>query len=285
MACGYLHRPDLTAERFVDDPFSSDPASRLYRSGDLARFVLADGDIEYLGRIDEQVQIRGFRVELGEIELVLAGHPAVRGAAIVAEGQGEQMRLVGYFIPAQAEAPASGSLRRFLQAKLPDYMVPAALIPLDAFPMTTNGKLDRKALPRPDGSRLDIDLAYAAPQTELEQRIASVFQDVLKIDHVGLHDNFFDLGANSLLLVQVHRKLKNCADCAAPVIRLFQYPTVAGLAAHLAESGNQSSARQQVQERVGRRRAARDSRRIRTTCPEELSMHDRAQETGGPSTR
>jgi amino acid adenylation domain-containing protein len=263
VARGYLYRSELNEERFVPDPFASDPEARLYRSGDLARFLGPDDDIEYLGRIDQQVQIRGFRVELGEIESVLGAHPGVREAVVLPQGQGALMRLVGYFVPAPGEPPAAIELRRYLQARMPEYMVPATLIQVDAFTMTANGKLDREALPRPeDDSWRASDEAYRAPESALERRIAAAFQEVLGIGRVGLHDNFFDLGANSLLLVQVHRKLCQELDLDLPVISLFQYPTLAALAAHLADrQPGQPSATQQARQRAARRKAAREKRR------------------------
>jgi acyl carrier protein len=259
---GYLHRPELTDERFIPDPFEAGPAARVYRSGDLGRFT-ADGDIEYLGRIDHQVQIRGFRVELGEIEAVLSAHPGVREAVVLPHGQGEQLQPVGYYIPASGGTPATAGLRRYLQARLPDYMMPTRLIPVEAFPMTANGKLDRDALRRPDKLRQMDDAPYAPPRSVLERRIASVFQEVLGIGRVGLNDNFFDLGANSLLLVQMHRKLREQLEPDIPVVRLFQYPTVAALAGQLADtvSGRSPSATRVAQERVARRKAAREQRR------------------------
>jgi amino acid adenylation domain-containing protein len=269
VAQGYLNRPELTAERFVADPFGGDPQARLYRSGDLARLLAPDGDIEYLGRIDHQVQIRGFRVELGEIAAVLGTHPDVREAIVLPWGEDGAMRLIGYFIPAADEVPATGELRRHLQAQLPDYMIPAALIAVETFPVTVNGKLDRAALPRPDHSRPQVDGAYAAPEGELEQGIAALFREVLGIERVGLHDNFFDLGANSLLLVRVHRKLREQLARDIPVIRLFQYPTVAALAEQLddRQSAAQPSGPQQALERGARRKAARLKRSGRSPAP------------------
>jgi acyl-coenzyme A synthetase/AMP-(fatty) acid ligase/acyl carrier protein len=263
VARGYIARPELTEERFVPDRFGADLQARLYRSGDLARFLAPDGDIEYLGRIDHQVQIRGFRVEPGEIEAVLGTHPGVREAVVVPQGQDGQSRLVGYFVAAPGGPPATGALRHHLQARLPDYMIPAALVAVGAFPMTANGKLDRDALPPPDDGRPEVDAPYNSPKGEVERRIAAVFQEVLGIRRVGLHDNFFELGANSLLLVQVHRKLRARLERDMPVIRLFQYPTVAALAGQLAdhEAGEQVSATQQAQERVARRKASREKRR------------------------
>jgi hypothetical protein len=259
VARGYLGRPELTAQRFVPDPFSADPLARLYRSGDLAR-RLADGDLEYLGRIDEQVQLRGFRIELGEIEAALAAHPGVREAVVLADGQGERMRLAAWFVPLADNPPTPAELRRHLQARLPDYMVPAALVAVDAFALTPNGKLDRRALPRPDA--LPAGAGYIAPQSELEQRIAAVFEQIVGAGRVGLHDNFFDAGANSLLLVQVQRRLKAELARDVPAVRLFQHPSVAALAAWLADiPAAEPPAADTARDRAARRLAAREQRR------------------------
>ena len=218
-----------------------------------------------MGRIDHQVQLRGFRIELGEVESVLAAHIGVREAVVLADGHGERMRLAAWFVPMPGETTTADALRHYLRARLPDYMVPAALIPVHRFPLTANGKLDRGALPRPDEHGHEADPAYVAPHSELERTIAAVFQEVVGIDRVGLHDNFFDLGANSLLLVQVQRRLRAQLERDVPVIRLFQYPTVAALARQLAghESGAQPSATRQARERAALRKAARDDRERR----------------------
>jgi hypothetical protein len=262
VARGYLNRPELTAERFVTDPFSDDPTARLYRTGDLGRFRL-DGDIEYLGRIDQQVKIRGFRIEPGEIEAVMCALPAVRDAIVLSHGRNEHMRLVGYVIPNENDPGMVAALRRELQARLPNHMVPAHLIPVDAFPLTVNGKLDRAALPRPEDGRPSVDTPYAAPERALERQIAGAFKEVLGVQQVGLNDNFFDLGANSLLLVLVHRKLKDTLGRDLSVVSLFQYPNAAALAAHLGSlsSGDTHSITEQAEDRGIQRRAARDRRR------------------------
>ena len=273
VAKGYLNRPDLTADRFIADPFDPDPTARLYRSGDLARFRVADNDIEYLGRIDHQVQIRGFRVELGEIEETLRACPGIAKAVVLAHGQGAHMRLVGYFVGA-GESPSAGAVRRHLQASLPDYMIPAALIAVPAFPLTGNGKLDRVALLALEGSRPEVDVAYTAPADEMERLLVSLFQEALGIDRVGVHDNFFELGANSLLLVQVHRRLRERLQHDIAVVRLFQYPTVSALARELA--GQPSAAQhldpQPARDRGARRRAARDKRN--SASPQPLTTVD-----------
>ncbi|RKH36324.1 non-ribosomal peptide synthetase, partial [Corallococcus llansteffanensis] len=197
LARGYLGQPALTAERFVPHPFSTSPGARLYRTGDLARWR-ADGQLEFLGRTDFQVKLRGFRLELGEIEAALARQPGVREVAVlVREDVPGDKRLVAYLVLAP-DSPSVSELRRALQQQLPGYMVPAHLLPLDALPLTPNGKLDRRALPAPD-ARPSLDTGFVAPQSALEQQLASAWQSVLRLDKVGVHDNFFDLGGNSLL--------------------------------------------------------------------------------------
>ncbi len=211
LAHGYLNRPDLTAERFVDDPYRT-PGSRaplrIYRTGDLARRH-ADGRVEVLGRTDHQVKIRGYRIELGEIEVALAHHPAIREAVVVArdDGRGAQ-RLVAYLI-AEGDAPPAGELRLFLRPSLPDYMIPAAFMVLDAFPHTPNGKVDRRALPSPETLRLRRDEAKAPPTTPTEQTVAAVWSELLGGAQVGVYDNFFDLGGHSLLAMEALSKLEH----------------------------------------------------------------------------
>lgn len=202
LARGYLDRPELTAEKFISHPFSDDPNERLYRTGDLARYR-ADSSIEFLGRIDSQVKLRGFRIELGELEACLRQHPKLREAAVLArEDHAGEKRLAAYFVPSGASAPASSDeLRSFLKNLLPDYLLPSSFVALDQMPLTPNGKLDRKALPAPD--RLLSDSAPVAPRTLLEQQLAAIFASVLKIDRVGIRDNFFDLGGHSFLVLRV----------------------------------------------------------------------------------
>ncbi|MBT2491914.1 amino acid adenylation domain-containing protein [Streptomyces sp. ISL-96] len=222
VARGYLNRPELTAGRFVPDPFG--PAgARLYKSGDLAR-RLPDGSLEFLGRIDDQVKIRGFRIELGEIESALAGHPAVRDAVVVVRDE----RLVAYVVPA-GHAPSLGELRAHLAASLPEYMIPAAFVPLDALPLTTNGKLDKRALPAPEGSALGSDRAYIAPRTAVEQQIAAIWQEALGVDRVGVEDGFFDLGGDSIRALVVVGALRAAGHDLA-VRDVLAARTVAALA-------------------------------------------------------
>ena len=233
LARGYLNRPDLTAEKFIPDPFSDEPGARLYRTGDLARH-LPDGQIEFLGRVDQQVKIRGFRVELGEIEAVLGNHPGVR-EAVVALREEIHERLVAYVVPAGEDAPIASELRSHLQAVLPEYMLPAAFVTIEELPLTPNGKVDRSALPAPEGLRPQLAAAYVAPQNETERVISTIWQDVLQIEKVGIYDNFFDLGGHSLLMVRVNRRLREEFDREVSMIDLFRYPTVSALAEFLTQ--------------------------------------------------
>ncbi|MEA2691558.1 MAG: hypothetical protein QOJ16_945, partial [Acidobacteriota bacterium] len=233
VTAGYLSHPDLTAARFVPNPFpGAAPGDRLYRSGDLACWR-ATGELEYLGRIDHQVKVRGFRIELGEIETVLKQHPAVAAAAVVARGEGaEDRRLVAYLVPAADATSAIEELRRYLREKLPDYMVPAAFVLLAALPLTGNGKLDRDALPAPGEERPDLEQPYAPPRTPTEMALASIWSRVLGVDRVGVHDNFFALGGDSILSIRVVAQAAQIGLIFA-LPDLFRDQTVAALAAGL----------------------------------------------------
>ncbi len=238
VARGYLNRPDMTAERFVSDPFSAVPGARMYKTGDLARYR-ADGTIEFLGRADHQVKVRGFRIELGEIEAALGQHPAVREAVVLAQedvagdpadAAGRQKRLVAYVVAEPGLPPTTTELRDFLQQKLPEYMVPAIFVPLDALPLMPNGKIDRQALRVPGGLRPRLDGAFVAPRTLTEELLAGIWGQLLEIDLVGTHDNFFDLGGHSLLATQLMSRVREAFQVEIPLRRLFEAPTVAGLA-------------------------------------------------------
>jgi len=241
LARGYLNRPQLTAERFIPNPFSTEPGTRLYKTGDLARY-LPDGNIEYLGRLDHQVKIRGFRIELGEIEATLGQHPAVQEAIVLArDDDGTGARLAAYVVPVRTEpAPTTSDLLRFLQARLPDYMMPAAFMLLDTLPLTPSGKVDRRALPIPDANRPDLEVAYLAPRTPLEQVLAQIWEDVLGVERVGVHDNFFELGGHSLLAIQVVSRIRAALHTDLPLRRLFETPTIDGLATSLGSKTDQS---------------------------------------------
>ncbi|WP_157696344.1 non-ribosomal peptide synthetase, partial [Caballeronia temeraria] len=234
---GYLNRPELTAERFLDDPFA--PGARMYRTGDLARYR-ADGNIEFLGRNDHQVKMRGFRIELGEIETQLADHPAVRDAVVIARARHEKthdQQLVAY-VTLASETDAS-ALREHMSSRLPDYMVPSAFVTLDALPLTPTGKLDRRALPDPQWQDL---AAYVAPRTSLEHSLAQCFADVLGLERVSVFDNFFALGGHSLLATQLVSRVREALSVEVPLRKLFDAPSVASLAEALEESPRHVSA-------------------------------------------
>ena len=229
LARGYLNRAELTAEKFIADPISGKAGARLYKTGDLARY-LADGNIEYLGRIDHQVKIRGFRIELGEIEAVLSKHPAVMEAVVVArEDKPGEKWLVGYVV-AGTVAPSIQELREYLRKQLPDYMVPAAFVTLEKMPLTASGKADRKALPAPDAASMAAVDGYVAPKTRVQELLAQIWEEVLKRDRVGVEDDFFSLGGHSLLAIQVIARINDAFQTALPIRRLFEAPTVALLA-------------------------------------------------------
>ncbi|MGB8645079.1 MAG: amino acid adenylation domain-containing protein [Anaerolineae bacterium] len=231
LARGYLHRPDQTAARFVPNPFASTPGERLYRTGDRARY-LPDGTIEFLGRVDRQVKIRGYRIELGEIETVLEQHPRVLEALLVArevdQGTGHK-QLIAYIRPQGESALPIDELRGFIKTQLPDYMIPAAFVLMEAFPLTSNGKIDHRRLPDPDSARPELAQSFVAPRTPAEQILADIWQKVLGVDRVGIHDNFFDLGGDSILSLQIVARATQAGYRLAPR-HLFQYQTIAGLA-------------------------------------------------------
>jgi amino acid adenylation domain-containing protein len=240
LARNYLKRPELTAERFIPHPFG--PAgARLYKSGDLARY-LPHGEMEYLGRLDHQVKIRGFRIELGEIESVLMQHRDVREAIVLArEDQTESKRLVAYLTTDAKSAPTISELRGFLKTRLADYMVPASFVMLEKFPLTPNGKVDRRALPVPDQIRPDLEDAFVAARSPVERRLAEIWCQVLGLERVGVHDNFFELGGHSLLATKVVSRIRAVVGTELPLRRIFESPTVSELAKILGEEEARSS--------------------------------------------
>jgi amino acid adenylation domain-containing protein len=230
LARGYWGRPGLTAERFVPDPLSGTPGARLYRTGDRARWR-ADGVLEFLGRVDDQVKIRGNRVEPGEVETVLREHPAVAEAAVLARAdEAGGPSLVAYVVPRAAPPPAAHELRSVLQQYLPEHMVPSAIVYLEALPRTPGGKLDRQALPEPADSPPDSGASYVAPRSQTEESIAGIWQSLLKVQRVGIHDNFFMLGGHSLLATQVVARIRASFGIELPLRALFEAPTVGSLA-------------------------------------------------------
>lgn len=233
LARNYHNRPNLTAERFIPHPFSAEPGARLYKTGDLVRYR-ADGSIQFLGRRDHQVKIRGFRIELSEIEIALSQHPAIQDVVVmVRQDTPNDKRLVAYVVLQTAINSPAAALRQFLAQQLPPHMVPDHFIVLDAFPLDPNGKVDRRALPAPEAERPELATAYVSPQTELEQQIAAIWQDVLHLENVGVNDNFFDLGGHSLLLIQVHSRLREQLEQPVSQLDLLKYPTIRALARHL----------------------------------------------------
>ena len=227
---GYLNRPELTAERFVPDPFSSQAGARLYRTGDLGRH-LPDGSVQFLERVDQQVKLRGFRIELGEIEAVLGQHHLVQEASVLArEDRPGEKRLVGYFVSKGEPSPSADELRHFLRQSLPDYMLPSAFVRLDRFPLTPSGKTDHRALPAPGPARPDLEAAFVAPRTPLEEELARIWTQVLGLERVGVHDNFFELGGHSLFVVQVIARILDAFQVEVPPKCIFESPTIAELA-------------------------------------------------------
>ena len=256
---GYHQRPELTWERFVDNPFGP---GKLYKTGDLAR-VGSDGVIDYLGRIDFQVKVRGFRIELGDIEACLGEREDIAAVVVAAlDGDGGEKRLAAYYVVEGAE-PTVEELRRHLRSKLPDYMVPAHFVRLDALPLSPNGKVDRKALPKPQAGRSGAGVAYVQPRNELESKICAIWMEVLKVDAVGVDDNFFDLGGHSLLLARVHAKVAQLSEKPLSIVDLFEHPTVAALARHLRREGVDGELVHESAAQASRRRDAVTARRER----------------------
>jgi len=256
VARGYLQRAELTAERFVPDPFSGEAGSRLYRTGDLVRWT-ETGELEFVGRLDTQVKIRGYRIELGEIETRLLEHEVVREAVVVArEESGGEKRLVAYYTVGargsgrEAEGVSAEQLRGYLKESLPDYMVPAALVELEQMPLTPNGKIDRKLLPKPEGVLRRQGLTYVSARNELENQVAEVWQRLLQLDRVGIHDNFFDLGGHSLLLARVHAELQQVLSRKLSIVDLFRHPTIADFAEFLSQGASDSVMTEAVAEKL-----------------------------------
>ncbi|MFN6534911.1 MAG: amino acid adenylation domain-containing protein [Nostoc sp. EkiNYC01] len=231
LARGYFNRPDLTAEKFIPNPFS-EKATRLYKTGDLARY-LANGEIEYIGRIDHQVKVRGFRIELGEIEALITQHSAVREAVVVVRKDSlDSQRIVAYLVP-QSQQTLTSELRSFLESKLPSYMMPTNFVILEALPLTPNGKVDRKALPALDKVLPEFEEKFVAPQTAMEKQLVTIWMEVLGLQQIGINDNFFELGGHSLLATQVISRINKNLDIELPIRRIFELPTIAKLAKNL----------------------------------------------------
>ena len=259
---GYLKRPELTADKFIPDAFSARGGERLYKTGDLARYR-ADGAIEFLGRLDHQVKVRGMRLELGEVEAVLCQHPDVREAVIlVQEITSGNKSLVAYVVSKQESAPTRDELRNYMGQMLPEYMVPAAFVILSELPLMPNGKLNRRALPSPEEFLSQPETAYILPETDVEQTIAAIWQKAFNVERVSIHSNFFDLGGNSLLMARVHSKLRGAFNRDIQLIELFKHSTIHSLAKYLGEA---ESAR--VLSDPGREQADRRKKLMRRRRP------------------
>ncbi|HJT57930.1 MAG TPA: condensation domain-containing protein, partial [Ktedonobacteraceae bacterium] len=233
---GYLKEPERTAERFLPDPYSQLEGQRMYKTGDRVR-MLADGNIEFLGRTDHLVKMRGYRIELGEIEAILAQHTGVHESVVVAqEGERAHKRLVAYVVPKEATTLTSEELRKYLQDKLPGYMLPSHLMVLEELPLTPNGKVDRRALPMPDTSRVEYDEETMKARTPIEEVVAGVWSEVLELEQLDTHENFFEIGGHSLLATQVIARLRSVLRVELPLRSLFEAPTVAQLAARVEQA-------------------------------------------------
>jgi amino acid adenylation domain-containing protein len=233
LARGYINDPQQTAEKFIPHPFSADAGARLYRTGDLARY-LPDGNIDFLGRVDHLIKIRGFSIEPGEIEAAICAHPAVRTATVVAHGvDGAELQVVAYFVPVPDAPLTITELRAFLKEHLPYYMLPVAFVPLDSLPVTANGKVDYRALPPLDQARTALGVAYQSPGNTVEAMLAEIWGKVLGIDQIGVQDNFFDLGGSSLSIVRVRALIAQQLGVDIPIVKLFHYPTIQSLAEYI----------------------------------------------------
>ncbi|MFP5260531.1 MAG: amino acid adenylation domain-containing protein [Blastocatellia bacterium] len=267
LARGYLGNPALTAERFVPDPFSRTPGARLYKSGDLARHR-AEGDMEYIGRVDNQVKIRGFRIELGEVEAVLAAHPDVRETVVtVYQGAPGEKRLAAYVVPAQGRTVEARDLREFVSRRLPDYMLPSALVMLGAMPLTINGKVDRRALPAPE-QLFSGPREVVAPRNSVEGLVSDIWKEALGAEVMSIHDNFFELGGHSLMAAQVLQSVRDLFKVELPVRVLFEQPTIA----KLSEAITENETRRGQSEKI-----ARALRLVRSMSEDEMqsTLHEK----------
>jgi aspartate racemase len=245
VARGYLNQPELTAEKFIAHPFSTNPGARLYKTGDVVRYR-PDDNLEFIGRTDHQVKIRGFRIELGEIESALSQHPSVReGVVLAREDVLGDKRLVAYIVSNQQPGLSTDNLRSFLKQKLPEYMRPTAFVFLDSLPLTPNGKVDHRALPAPDQARPELVVTFVAPRTPVEELLAGIWVAVLKVENVGVHDNFFELGGHSLLATQVISRVHDTFGLNLPVRTLFENPTIDGFA-NMIQTGKAGSSNNPV---------------------------------------
>jgi len=260
LARGYLNHPELTHDTFITNPFDSNPEARLYKTGDLARY-LPDGRIQYLGRIDHQVKIRGFRVETGEIETLLSQHQGVRESVVILrdDNPGDK-RLIAYYVAVTEFSPTPVELRRYLQDELPEYMIPSAFVLLERLPMSPNHKIDRDLLPAPEAER-QLEAIYAAPGDVTEQKVALIWEEVLKVEKIGIHDNFFDLGGHSLLILHLHNKIREEFETDVPIVQLFEHPTIYALARHLSQGAEKQASLTDASRRAQKQKSAVERRK------------------------
>jgi amino acid adenylation domain-containing protein len=256
LARGYVGRAELTAERFIPNPFSSVKGERIYRTGDAARF-LPDGNVDFMGRRDQQVKIRGYRIELEEIEAALHQHPHIKQALVVCRTVHQQDKELAAFLVRGEQQVTSEEVREHLSERLPRYMIPTAIAWIEQLPVTANGKVDRKWMPETESLQRVGQSQYVEPETEVEQEIAKVWEAVLKVEKVGLYDNFFDLGGHSLLVIQAHSKMREEKKWEISIIDLFNYPTVSQLAKHVRKQEDEEGEKKQGQERGESRRRSR----------------------------
>ncbi|MBW4428171.1 MAG: amino acid adenylation domain-containing protein [Nostoc desertorum CM1-VF14] len=261
VARGYLNQPEATIEKFIHHPFSENPTARLYKTGDIARYH-HDGNIEFIGRIDDQVKLHGFRIELGEIESVLRQYQQIQEAVVlVQEDEPGQKRLLAYIVPQQSELDLQ-ELRNFLKQQLSEYMMPSIFIQLKALPLNSNGKIDRKALPAPDKIRPELEVAYTPPKNEVERIIAQIWQEILQVEKVGIYDNFFELGGHSLLIIQLTSKLQSAFKRSIPVTDIFKNPTIHYLADFITQGDSEQAFVDETKNRVAMRQQLMNRRKL-----------------------
>jgi len=274
LARGYLGRPDLTAERFIPDPTRGERGARLYRTGDRAR-RRSDGALEYLGRTDHQIKLRGFRIELGEIEAVLRAHAGLREAVVSVVGEDDERRLVAHFVPTVDASVWAADLRAYLLERLPDYMVPAEFITMERLPLTSSGKVDRRALPLATAAESETATPFVAPRTPVEASLAAIWAEVLKRPAVGIHDNFFELGGHSLLMTRVVSRIRDTFQVELAMRAFFQSPTVALLAAAVTQAQGERPDTRPLHELLDEIEALSDDE-----LKEMLGSHDIESRTG-----
>lgn len=262
VARGYLNQPEITAEKFIHHPFSQNPTAKLYKTGDLALYH-HDGNIEFIGRIDDQVKLHGFRIELGEIESVLRQYQQVQEVVVLArEDELGQNRLVAYIVPQQQSKIDLQELRNFLKQQLSEFMMPSNFIQLKALPLNSNGKIDRKALPAPDKIRPELEVDYIAPQNEVERIIAQIWQEMLQVEKVGIYDNFFELGGHSLLIIQLTSKLQSVFSRTIPVTDIFKNPTIHYLGNYITQGDSEQAFSDETKNRVAMRQQLMNRRKL-----------------------